>query len=446
MRTIFFATFTLAAAALPQVTACTNNDCTVTKTCPVGSSGQGGNTTSSQGGNSTTSSQGGSSSSQGGAGGSVPDTCGNNLVDPGELCFTEGALSFDIGGSEPRDIILYDCSGDDHLDLIIAQDASSDVVVMVNSGMGTYPTNNKRSVIDAPNGVVVADTSNTIQGNELIVSFRNGVYTDKHTISGNCQFAFSQSLAHGNETGMTEVAAGALDATNSPDDIVTLLNDRLFFSVNGSTMDERDLTGGAKKGLSIARIDTDNQGDVVVVEPGASLLQVFRYTGSFALNPSGQFATGSNPTDVATGDIDGDADIDVVVTNGSDDTVSIFRNNSTSSIVLDKAPIDTPIGGPSGLAASQPIAVRLVDIDDDGDLDIVTANYGVSGEFSSVSVLLNDGTGEFTSAAISPLAVSARPLALQVGDVDADGAVDIVTASEKANNPDSVVSVLRSAP
>jgi hypothetical protein len=72
-------------------------------------------------------------------------------------------------------------------------------------------------------------------------------------------------------------------------------------------------------------------------------------------------------------------------------------------------------------------SVALSDVDNDGDLDILVANYGGS----SVSVRLNNGSGTFSGT--QDVGVNARPFNLTVGDVDGDGDVDLLTASETTN-------------
>ncbi|MCA9707616.1 MAG: VCBS repeat-containing protein [Myxococcales bacterium] len=74
--------------------------------------------------------------------------------------------------------------------------------------------------------------------------------------------------------------------------------------------------------------------------------------------------------------------------------------------------------------------LRVTDIDGDGDLDVLLANYpdffNGSGATQAFAVHTNDGTATFTNAsatAVGNFAGSLRQIA--VGDVDGDGAVDI---------------------
>jgi hypothetical protein len=72
------------------------------------------------------------------------------------------------------------------------------------------------------------------------------------------------------------------------------------------------------------------------------------------------------------------------------------------------------------------------DLNSDGNLDLVTGNN----EDSDVSVALGDGRGGFKRAAGSPFAVGKGPYPLAVGDLNADGRLDIVATSTD-NGPGS---------
>ena len=85
---------------------------------------------------------------------------------------------------------------------------------------------------------------------------------------------------------------------------------------------------------------------------------------------------------------------------------------------------DVPGRLPVNMHDSHGLAV--VDVDGDGDLDIVIGNYGVR-----TSLYLNDGTGTFDDASAThmPRVALDYTLDLAMGDVDGDGDLDLVLAN-----------------
>jgi hypothetical protein len=129
-------------------------------------------------------------------------------------------------------------------------------------------------------------------------------------------------------------------------------------------------------------------------------------------------AVGSNPYYVSTTDLDGDGNLDLVTANYSSNTVSVLRGNG-----------DGTFQPASHLATgSNPIAVAIGDVNGDGRPDIVSANYIAN----TVSVLLQNADGTF--AAKVDYAVGNRPRGIRLADINGDGKLDVITANESANN------------
>jgi hypothetical protein len=129
------------------------------------------------------------------------------------------------------------------------------------------------------------------------------------------------------------------------------------------------------------------------------------------------FATGSNPRAVTLGDVNGDGNLDIITANFSDNNASVLLGNGNGTFQ-----------NQATFATNRPYSVTLGDVNGDGRLDITTASYS----FDNASVLLGNGNGTFQTQAT--FAVGDGPLAVALGDVNGDGRLDITTANSSSGN------------
>jgi len=130
------------------------------------------------------------------------------------------------------------------------------------------------------------------------------------------------------------------------------------------------------------------------------------------------FPTGTNPVSNATADLDGDGDLDLLFANYISDNVSVLLGDGHGGFVA-SAPV---------AAGNGPRTVKVGDLDGDGDIDFLTSNY--SG--NSVTVALNNGNGTFASGGSVP--VGNVPRGLAVGDLNGDGDLDFVSVNYQSNS------------
>ncbi len=150
---------------------------------------------------------------------------------------------------------------------------------------------------------------------------------------------------------------------------------------------------------------------------------------SFEFAPKVDFASGINPISVCSGDIDGDGKSDLAVANLNSNTLSLLRNTSTLGNISFAEKVDFTTG-------EYPRCVSIGDIDGDGKLDLVVANYNSN----TVSVFRNTSVlGSISFAAKVDFATGINPRIVSIGDIDGDSKPDLAVA----NNNSNTVSVLR---
>src|SRR6185503_6056200 len=198
------------------------------------------------------------------------------------------------------------------------------------------------------------------------------------------------------------------------------------------------------KGLGAIAFDADGDGDLDLYQANDSVENRFWLNAGDGTFTDGTLASGMGVDaqgrteagmGLATGDVDGDLDLDVIKTNFDDESDTLYRYDGGALFtdVTVAAGLEAPTRLPVGFG------VVLDDLDDDGDLDLVVANGHIIDNIELYhdaktwkqlcQTYANDGAGRFTEVTAQTGALGAEPLVgrgLYAGDLDADGDVDLL--------------------
>jgi hypothetical protein len=173
-------------------------------------------------------------------------------------------------------------------------------------------------------------------------------------------------------------------------------------------------------------IDGDGKLDIVVASDVSTTVSVYRNistTGIILFDTRINFPTGAYPANVSVADLNSDGKADLVITNNQQNSVSVFKNKSTPGVILFEPKIEFMTG-------NSPSGILLKDLNQDGKLDIAIAN-----QFSnSISILKNIGAG--TSILFGDkidIATNSEPYDMSSGDIDGDGKPELIAGSLTSN-------------
>ena len=188
------------------------------------------------------------------------------------------------------------------------------------------------------------------------------------------------------------------------------------------------MTGSPPAGVAAADLNGDGILDLIITNYNLAGNNTFSVLLG---NPDGSFqapsphATGLGSVGVATGDFNGDGNLDVVIANSGTNAVSVEFGDGHGGFTSE-ADLTTALG---------PVGVVVADFDRDGHADLAVTNYNV-GNGNSVTVLLGNGDGTFKPA--QQYTVGHGPYGIVAADFNDDGLPDLAVV----NHVDGNVSIL----
>lgn len=210
-------------------------------------------------------------------------------------------------------------------------------------------------------------------------------------------------------------------------------------SVNSTQIKTKVPIGAAYKPVSISvnRLSGASPKPFIVTSVNETRI------GAASFSEGVSFEAANGPYDIAASDIDGDGKVDLITAGFR--SISVFRNTSTQG-GLSRASFAQRTDIVADAVSANSIAIA--DINADGKLDIVSISAGANA--STVTVLINNSVPGIISPASftrHSFNTAPNPQKVAVADLDNDGQLDLVTANggnnlsvlRKANDPNAIL-------
>ncbi|MBI2926666.1 MAG: VCBS repeat-containing protein [Verrucomicrobia bacterium] len=331
-------------------------------------------------------------------------------------------------GTNPVSVTVGDFNGDGKPDLVVANNASTNVSVLLGTGDGTFQAAVNYRTATRPSSVAVGDFNSDSKPDLAVANDGSGNIS---VLLGKGDGSFGVAVNYGVGSRPVSVAVG--DFNNDAKLDLVVVNSTVSGTVsvllgNGDGTFQAavkyatgkspffvavgDFNGDGKPDLAVA-----NHGDANSTNPGNVSVLLGNGDGTFqaAMN----YAAGTGPRCVVTGDLNGDARLDLIVANGvvasGSPTIAVLLGNGDGTF---QAAVNAYRGG-----GAQSVAV--IDLNGDAKPDLAVSNG---------SVLLGNGNGTFQEPSFQRGTIHGVQGFVAAGDLNGDGKPDLAVATAEGVN------------
>ncbi|MBN76621.1 MAG: hypothetical protein CMO36_00235 [Verrucomicrobiaceae bacterium] len=192
-------------------------------------------------------------------------------------------------------------------------------------------------------------------------------------------------------------------------------------------------TGDEPRNIHLADIDGDGDQDVISANYLSNQISYYPNGGGASVVRLTSSSQTRGPRNVRTGDINGDGRLDLISVSVLDGKVAWYNGTGNgrfgSQKIIHTYSTRSTGGGPDGSDALGPRGLDVADFDGDGDLDV----FSTSEVGNTVCLHENLGQGNFARAEIITNRAAAGISYVKTIDMDGDGDLDVVSASPRGN-------------
>ena len=350
----------------------------------------------------------------------VEDSTLSVLLGKGDGTFAN-ALSM-ATTSLPVALAAADFNHDGFLDLVITNDTTT--MEMLGNGDGTFKAGKTVHLGASPDRVLAADVNG--DGNADLVATNVDTYDNRVGVSvalGNGDGTFSAATFYSTANTPESLTIADLNLDGTDDLVVANANGiAILLGLGGGVFHPAVQINDSLLPLQATVGDFNHDGipDLAILSRGGVALAQGVGDGTFR-PPSAIFAAGVEPGALATGDFNGDNNLDIVVANFSTDQTSSSTFPYGVSLLLGNAngTLRAATDYYDGDYTTEPYWTVVGDFNGDGVPDLAVANVYPEG----YAILLGKGKGAFQPA--KTYSLSDPPTAVATADFNHDGKLDL---------------------
>lgn len=316
-------------------------------------------------------------------------------------------------GSSPYATLTSDFNGDGFADIAVSDAIDGNLSIVLGNGNGTFQT---RKTVGTGSGTYSISTTDLNGDGKLdlvtadsdddtvsiLVGKGDGTFNPRTTIRVGSS-PFSVTLADVNGDGKADILSG-----DSNDGTVSIA----LGNGNGTFLARSTISAAPLTNFVLAK-DFNGDGKIDIVTDGNfsisgtlswAYIQIGNGNGTFKAPTT--MVVGANALSMASGDINGDGKLDLLVADGNAGSVSILLGNGNGTFAS-RSTTQTE---------NTPDNIALADLNGDGYLDLVSSNL--------LAVSLGNGNGTFQGRRTFSTQISSG---VAISDMNGDGVLDLFT-------------------